>query len=403
MTIDFKSEALAMRDQLVAWRRDFHRHPELAYQEVRTSGIVAKHLADLGIEVQTGIGKTGVIGVLDGAQPGPVVMIRFDMDALPIVEANQTEYASLTPGVMHACGHDAHTAIGMGIAQVLTKHRHRLKGTVKFVFQPAEEGGSGALAMIRDGALEGPRPDVSMGLHVWNELPVGRAGVGAGPIMAGAGKFAIRVQGKGGHGALPHQTVDSILVGSAIVSALQSIVARNVSPRDMAVVSVCSFHAGHAFNVIADSAELTGTFRWFRDEVGDLLTRRIHEVAHTIAQSMGATATAEIIPLTSATVNDARTAAWVREDAERVLGAAQVEPEQFTMGAEDMSEFLNRAPGCFFFVGSRNDARGIDAPHHHPRFDIDEDALPFGVAILAQSAARYLSDARRNGAPDERA
>lgn len=390
-TIDFTSEALAMKDQLIAWRRDFHRYPELAFQEVRTSGVVAEHLRDLGLEVQSGIGKTGVVGVLDGAAPGPVIMLRFDMDALPILEANTTDYVSQNPGVMHACGHDAHTAIGMGVARLLTQHRDRLRGTIKFVFQPAEEGGNGALAMIADGVLEGPRPEISMGLHVWNEAPVGRAEVGAGPIMAAAGIFKIVVQGKGGHGAQPDKTVDAVVAGSMLVNALQTIVARNVEPRQTAVVSVGSFHAGNAFNVIADSAELTGTFRSFDDQVQELLVRRIREVAESTAQAMGATARVEITPLAPTTVNDERTASFIREDAVSVLGAQNVQPEQFTMGAEDMSEFLKRVPGCFFFIGSRNEAKGFAAPHHNPRFDIDEDALPWGVAILARSAARYLA------------
>lgn len=390
-SIDFKSEALAMRDQLVAWRRDFHRHPELGFQEVRTSSIVAKHLGELGIEVQTGVGKTGVIGVLDGAKPSPVIMLRFDMDALPIHEANDTDYVSQNPGVMHACGHDAHTAIGMGIARLLTKHRNQLNGTVKFVFQPGEEGCGGALAMIGDGALEVPKPEISMGLHVWNDMPVGRAGVGAGPIMAAAGLFKIAVQGKGGHGAQPDKTIDAVLVGSAIVNALQSIVARNVEPRQAAVVSVCTFHAGGAFNVIADTAELTGTFRSFDDATHELIMRRIREVAEGTAIAMGATASVDVRRIAPATVNDVRAAEFVRADAVDVLGAEQVEPEQFTMGAEDMSEFLKRVPGCFFFLGSANAARGLNAPHHNPHFDIDEDVLPLGVAILAQSAARYLS------------
>ena len=390
-SIDFKSEALAMKDQLVAWRRDFHRNPELGFQEVRTAGIVARHLANLGIEVQTGVGKTGVIGVLDGARPGPVVMLRFDMDALPIHEANDADYVSQNPGVMHACGHDAHTAIGMGIARLLTRHRDRLKGTVKLMFQPGEEGCGGALAMIGDGALEGLRPDIAIGLHVWNDMAVGRAGVGSGPIMAAAGIFKMTVQGQGGHGAQPDKTVDAVLAGSAIVNALQSIVARNVEPRRTAVVTVGTFHAGGAFNIIADTAELSGTFRSFDDAIHELIMRRIREVAEGTAQAMGATAAIDIRPVAPATVNDARVAEFVRADAVGVLGGEQVEAEQFSMGSEDMSEFLKRVPGCFFFLGSRNDARGLNAPHHNPRFDIDEDVLPLGVAILAQSAARYLS------------
>ena len=389
--IDFKSEALALKDQLVAWRRDLHRHPELGFQEVRTSGLVAQHLRDLGLEVQTGVGKTGVIGVLEGERPGPVVMLRFDMDALPIREENQTDYVSQNPGVMHACGHDAHTAIGMGIAQLASKHRARLNGTLKFVFQPAEEGCGGALSMIHDGALESPRPQVALGLHVWNEAPLGRAEIGAGAVMAAAGVFEILVKGKGGHGAQPHLTVDALLAGSAIVNALQTIVARNVSPRETAVVTVGAFHAGGAFNVIADTAALTGTFRSFDSATHELLGRRIREVAEATARALGATAEVDVRPVSPATVNDAAVAATVREIAAQVLGRDQVSPDQFTMGSEDMSEFLERVPGCFFFLGSRNEAKGLSAPHHNPRFDIDEDVLPLGVAILVQAAVHYLS------------
>lgn len=389
--VDFKSEALAMKDQLVDWRRDFHRHPELGFDEVRTSGVVAKYLGDLGLEVQTGVGKTGVVCVLDGSRPGPVVMLRFDMDALPIDELNETDYVSQNPGVMHACGHDAHVAIGMGIARLLTKHRDRLHGTLKFVFQPAEEGSGGALSMIDDGALEDPRPQVSLGLHVWNEVSIGRAQVGSGAVMAAAGLFTIKVQGRGGHGALPDRAIDAVLVGSAIVDALQTIVARNVPPRQTAVVTVGAFHAGNAFNVIADTAELTGTFRSFDDATHELIARRIREVAEGTARALGATAGVEVRPISPATVNDAGVAATVREIAAGVLGDDGVSADQFTMGSEDMSEFLKRVPGCYFFLGSRNEAKGFSAPHHNPRFDIDEDVMPLGVAILAQAAARCLS------------
>ena len=391
-SIDFKSEALALKDQLVAWRRDFHRHPELGFQEVRTSGVVTKHLIALGLEVQTGVGKTGVVGVLDGAQPGPVVMLRFDMDALPIQEENETDYVSRNPGVMHACGHDAHTAIGMGVARLLARHRERLRGAVKFVFQPAEEGFGGALSMIHDGVLEEPRPAIALGLHVWNHAPSGHAEIGAGPVMAAAGLFKITVRGQGGHGALPHKAVDAVLAGAAIVNALQSIVARNVEPRQAAVVSVCTFHAGSAFNIIAETAELSGTFRSFDEEVHALLIKRIREVAEGTAAAMGAAAEVDIRTISPATYNDTGVAKVVREIAADLLGAEHVSADQFTMGSEDMSEFLKRVPGCFFFLGSRNEAKGATAPHHNPRFDIDEDVLPLGVAILARAAAQVVFD-----------
>jgi len=389
-----KSEALALRDQLIAWRRDFHRHPELGFQEFRTSGIVAKYLSSLGMEVQTGVGQTGVVGLLEGSQSGPVVMLRFDMDALPIQELNQTDYVSQTPGVMHACGHDAHTAIGMGVAQLMAQHREELRGTLKFVFQPGEEGCGGALAMIADRVLEDPQPDVTLGLHVWNDQPLGLLAAGNGGVMAAADIFTIKVQGKGGHGAQPHLCVDAVLIASQIVVALQSIVARNVNPRQTAVVTVGTIHAGTAFNIIADTAELTGTIRTFDVATRDLIVRRMTEVVENTARASGASATIEVKAISPATVNDERVAQLVRETAIKVLGAEHVTADQMTMTAEDMSEFLSRVPGCFFFIGSANTDKGLNAAHHNPRFDIDEDVLPMGVAVLAEAALRYLNGER---------
>ncbi len=386
---NLKSEADQLKDQLIAWRRDFHRHPELGFQEFRTSGVVATHLSSLGMEVQTGVGTTGVVGVLEGARSGPVVMLRFDMDALPIQEASQTDYVSQAPGVMHACGHDAHTAIGMGLAQLLAKHRGEIAGTIKFVFQPGEEGCGGALAMLADGVLENPKPDVAFGLHVWNDLPLGLVAAGHGGVMAAADIFTIQVQGKGGHGAQPQLCVDAVLIASQIVVALQSIVARNVNPRQTAVVTVGSIHAGTAFNIIADAAELKGTLRTFDAVVRDQIMRRLTDVVEQTARSLGGSAAIEIKAISPATVNDERVAQLVRETAIEVLGSEHVTADQFTMTAEDMSEFLGRVPGCFFFIGSANEAKGLNAPHHNPRFDIDENVLPLGVTVLAETALKW--------------
>ena len=383
------SEAYLLKDQLIAWRRDFHRHPELGFQEFRTSGIVARHLSSLGLEVQTGVGKTGVVGLLEGARSGPVVMLRFDMDALPIQEAGQTDYTSQTPGVMHACGHDAHTAIGLGIAQLLAKHRDEISGAIKFVFQPGEEGCGGALAMIADGVLENPKPDVALGLHVWNDLPVSLVAAGNGGVMAAADLFTVKVQGRGGHGAQPQLCVDAVLIASQIVVALQSIVARNVNPRQTAVVTVGAIHAGMAFNVIADTAELTGTIRTFDAATREQIVRRMTDVVESTALALGGSATLEVKVISPATVNDERVAQLVRETASDVLGAERVTADQFTMTAEDMSEFLNRLPGCFFFIGSANAGEGRNAAHHNPRFDIDETVLPLGVAVLAEAALKW--------------
>jgi amidohydrolase len=390
--MNFKAEADALKDQLIAWRRDFHRHPELGFQEFRTSGIVAKYLSSLGMEVQTGIGQTGVVGLLEGSRPGPVVMLRFDMDALPIRELNQTDYVSENAGVMHACGHDAHTAIGMGIAQLMARHREELTGTIKFVFQPGEEGCGGALAMIADRVLEDPKPAVALGLHVWNDQPLGLLAAGPGGVMAAADLFTIKVQGQGGHGAQPQLCVDAALIAAQIVVSLQSIVARNVNPRQTAVVTVGALHAGTTFNVIADTAEMTGTIRTFDAATREVIARRMIETVEHTARALGGRATIEIKAITSATVNDERVAQRVRETAIETLGAEHVTADQFTMTAEDMSEFLSRVPGCFFFLGSANAERGLNAPHHNPRFDIDEAVMPLGVTVLAEAAWRFLTN-----------
>jgi amidohydrolase len=389
-TIDWMAQAQALRDELVACRRDLHRHPELAFEEIRTAGIVAAELGKLGLEVQTGIGKTGVVGILEGAQDGPTILARFDMDALPVREANQTEYVSQTEGKMHACGHDGHTSIGLAVAKMLTAHRAQIAGRIKFVFQPAEETGKGAPAMIKDGVLDTPVPTVALGLHLWNAMPVGYIGVTGGPTMAGANDFYITIRGKGGHGAIPEETHDPIVAGAQIVNALQTIVSRNVSALDTAVVSVCTFHAGHATNVIPGEAKLTGTFRAYSQERTDLLMERLREITTGIASAMGCEADVELVRLTPPLINDEAVSARLRAAFGQVKAPLHLLDSARTMAAEDMAFFLEKLPGVFFFVGSANAARELDFPHHHPRFDFDEDALPVGAGLLATAIASYV-------------
>ncbi len=388
--IDWRAEAEALREDLVSWRRDFHRHPELALQEHRSAGIIAEMLRELGYEVQTGVAKTGVVALLKGDQPGPVVLARFDMDALPILEANKTDYVSQNPGVMHGCGHDGHMAIGLGIATLMARHRGALSGTLKLVFQPGEEGGDGAKMMVTEGVLENPRPDVALITHLWNEKPVGTVNVTPGAVMAAAEKWACTVRGKGGHGALPHQTVDPIVAASHLVTALQSIISRNVSPLETAVVTVGSFHGGNAFNVIPDRVDLTGTIRTYDAQVRERVLNRVREVVQNVAVGCGASADLEIEHLTPAVVNNPDVVKVVREAATAVIGEKSVESGERTMGSEDAAYFTREIPGCYFFVGSANSERGLDAPHHNPHFDFDEDALPIGVAVMARSIAHYL-------------
>ena len=390
----FLNDAYDLIDDLTATRRDFHMHPELGFQEVRTSGIVAERLTALGYDVVTGVGRTGVVGLLRGGQPGDrTVLLRFDMDALPIEEANEVPYRSQTPGVMHACGHDAHTAIGLGVANVLMRHRDEIPGTIKLMFQPAEEGLGGAMAMIHDGVLDriGPPVDRAFGLHVSSGHDTGTAAMCVGPMMAGADMLTITVHGRGGHGAMPQETVDAVVVAAQVIVALQTVVARNVAPDDTGVVTVGSITAGNAGNVIADSATMRGSIRSFTPAVKALLHQRIREVATGVAAALGATAEVTIVEGVDPTVNAETPTTLAAATTAAVLGADKIDMGYRTTGSEDFSAVLARVPGNFFMLGARDDARGLNAPHHNPHFDIDETCLPWGVAILCDTALRALN------------
>jgi amidohydrolase len=389
-TIDFTAQAEAMRDELIARRRDFHMHPELAFEEVRTSGIVAQELSALGLEVQAGVGKTGVVAILEGDQDGPTVLVRADMDALPILEENQNAYASRTPGIMHACGHDGHTTIALGVAKLLSQQRHQIAGRVKFVFQPAEEIVGGARAMIADGVLTDPRPDVTLGLHLWNSMPLGKLGVADGPVMAGSSVFTLKITGKGGHAASPHQGVDPVVCASQIVMAFQSIVSRNQDPLDSAVISVTWFHAGTAFNVIPQDVELRGTMRFFKLDVRDLVDRRMDEISTGIAQAMGCSADLKIEHNVLPVINNPEITGRVRNLFRQYVGDAGLNTDERTMGAEDVGLFMDDIPGTYFFLGAAVPNQETYYGHHHPKFDFDENALPLGVALLSAAIADHV-------------
>ena len=387
---DFLTEANDLFEYTQALRRDFHRHPELGFKEVRTAGIVARELNALGLEITTGVAETGVVALLEGKRPGPVALLRFDMDALPIGEQTGAEYASLNPGVMHACGHDGHTAIGLTVARLLNTHRNELAGTVKLVFQPAEEGLGGATRMIEAGVLQNPQPDFSLGLHLWNEKRLGWLGVTSGPTMAAAEIFRLRVVGKGGHGAVPNLAVDPVVTAAQIVIALQSIVARNVSPLQSAVVSVTTIHGGDAFNVIPSQVELTGTIRTFDPVVRQRILERFHQVVVSQAEAFNCQIEVDIQSITPAVINNPKVAARVQSVAGDLLPESELDTHYSTMGSEDMSFFMQEIPGCFFFIGSANPEKGLDSAHHHPRFDFDERALPRAAALMATAATRLL-------------
>ena len=379
----------ALQSKLVEWRRQLHQKPELGFREQLTAAFIIQKLEAWGIEHQTGIAQTGIVAMIRGTRPGAVLGIRADMDALPIQEENTVAYKSQHDGIMHACGHDGHVTIALGTAYYLSQHRD-FAGTVKIIFQPAEEGPGGAKPMIAAGVLKKPNVDAIIGLHLWNNLPLGTIGVRSGALMAAVELFNCTIIGKGGHGAMPHQTIDAIVVASQVVTALQTIVARNVDPIESAVVTVGKLHAGTAHNVIAATAQLSGTVRYFNPQFDGFFKQRLEQTVSGICQSHGADYTLEYYSLYPPVINDERIANLVRSVAETVIESPlDVVPQCQTMGGEDMSFFLQEVPGCYFFLGSANADKDLAYPHHHPRFNFDETALGMGVEVFVRCVEQY--------------
>jgi amidohydrolase len=378
LTIDVSAEVAA---EVVATRRDLHRHPELGFEEHRTSALVADRLRELGFEVHTGIGVTGVVGVLRGARPGKTIMLRADMDALPIDEENEVPYRSTAREHMHACGHDGHVAMLLGAARVVMSRRDEVAGTVCFLFQPAEEGKGGAKAMVDDGVLERFGIERAYGLHLASAHPAGQVGFHEGAFYASSDSIEITIEGKGGHGAAPHLSIDPIYIASQFVVAVQQIVSRQIDPIEPAVVTIGAIHGGTTHNVIPSRVQLLGTVRAFDAGVRAKMAERIERVLRGVCESSGATYRFEYLWRYPVTSNDVEQTRYARALAERVAGGAQVADVPKLMGAEDFSFFAERVPACFFTIGSNG---GPDSawPHHHARFDIDESALQTGVRMM---------------------
>ncbi|HEX5435555.1 MAG TPA: amidohydrolase [Gemmatimonadaceae bacterium] len=380
-----------VRDTVIQWRRELHRNPELSFHEERTAQFVHDTLLGFeGLDVSRPT-ATSVMARLHGARPGPVLAIRADMDALPIHERNTHDFVSRNPGVMHACGHDGHTSMLLGAAQLLSGMRDALRGEVRFLFQHAEElFPGGAQEMVKAGAMEGV--DTVIGAHLWSPLDFGKVAVGSGPVMAAPDIFHITVKGQGGHAAMPQQTVDSVAVAAQVVTNLQHIVSRNVDPIDSAVLSVTQFHAGSADNIIPATAELAGTVRTFdaalRARMPELLERVVKGVTAAHGASYELTYERGYHPV----VNDAQVTDFMRGVVEHTLGAEALVPQRPIMGAEDFSAYQQRTPGSFFFIGARDEARGIVQPHHHERFDIDERALDYGTRLFVAAALEYSGE-----------
>jgi amidohydrolase len=407
------AEAAALEQKVIGWRRDFHRHPELSNREVRTAGIVADHLRALGFAVQTGVAHTGVVGLLDSARPGPVIALRADMDALPVAEEVDLPFASKERttfngqevGVMHACGHDCHVAILMGVAELLAGMKTQLQGRIKFIFQPAEEGPppgeeGGAAMMIKQGVLENPKPDVIFGLHVFAGVEAGTIAYRPGPALASSDRIRIVVNGRQTHAALPWRGVDPIVISSQIVLGLQTIVSRQVDVTlEPAVVSIGAIKGGVRDNIIPDAVEMLGTVRTFNEEMRADIHDRIHKTVELIAQSAGATAQVHFDNAYPVTVNNIPLTERMVPTLERVAGKDNVFVGQKITGYEDFSYYQQKIPGFFYFIGIT--PRGVDrkqsAPNHSPRFFVDESALLLGVRSLANLTLDYMASPAQPG------
>ena len=375
------------KELVVNTRRDLHRIPEVGYTEEKTSAYVADYLTREGLEVQTGIAQFGVVGLLNTGKPGPTVMVRADIDALPLQEETGLEFASTHDGVMHACGHDAHTAMGLVAATVLNKIKDEFSGTVKFVFQPAEEGPGGAEPMIKEGVMENPKVDYAIGCHVWPEIPEGTIGVRSGPFLAAMDRWDLKIIGKGGHGAMPHQCVDALEAGTQVVNALQRISSRHMSPLEPVVVTVGSFHAGTAFNIIPGEAVMCGTTRTFNLDIWHSWEARMEKIIRGVCASMGVDYEFKFSKGYPPTINDDEMSDLVRRCAAEVVGADKVVEPVKTMGGEDMSFFLQNAKGCFFALGTGTEGC---VPVHNPKFTFNEDVLPLGVETHCRFALELL-------------
>ncbi|PYT07518.1 MAG: amidohydrolase, partial [Acidobacteria bacterium] len=388
--------AEAPRTKLVEQRRDFHMHPELSNREERTPRVVAERLRALGLdEVKTGVGKFGVVALLKGSKPGPVVAVRADMDALPIQETIDVPYKSLTPGVKHACGHDAHTTIELGVAEVLSKMRNQISGTIKFIFQPAEEGApqgeeGGASLMVKEGALENPRPSVIFGLHTMPSIEAGQIAYHSGPAMASSDRFTITIRGKKSHGAQPQLGVDAVVVAAECVTALQTIRSRRIDPLEPLVITVGTINGGDRYNVIAGEVKMEGTMRTLNEDVRMRSQEMMRQTLASVTSAYGATADLQFDSPNPVTYNDPRLVEETLPTIRRLVGDANlIVPKPF-MPAEDFSYYQKVVPGFFFFLGVGNKAKGITAGWHTAEFDIDEESLVVGVKVMSNVLLDYL-------------
>ncbi|HKL75250.1 MAG TPA: amidohydrolase [Halanaerobiales bacterium] len=378
-------------EEVIKIRRDLHKHPEVGFDLARTSKKVANILNELGFEVKTEIGKTGVVGIIEGNNDGPTIALRADMDALPMEEKTDLDFASVEKGKMHACGHDGHTAILLGVAMVLAEIKDKLRGNVKLIFQPAEEGPGGAEPMIEDGVMDAPKVDAILGLHIWLEMDAGKVGVKKGPLFASIDEVDIKIKGDSSHGASPHQGVDAITTAAEVINSLQSIVSRKIDPIDSAVVTIGKIEGGYVRNVIADEVNLEGTIRALNPEVRKQLEDEIRKKVKNICLASDADYEIDYRHMYPPLVNDKDITDLVKENAIKVMKSENViDVKEPTMGGEDFAYFLKEVPGTFFLLGGRNEEKGITAAHHNTHFTFDEDIMTDGIEIMIKSVLDFL-------------
>ena len=390
---DLKKEVQALEQELIALRRDFHMHPELGYEEFRTSQIVYDYLKELGLEVNK-VAKTGVVGLLRGSEPGKTVMLRADLDAIPQSEKTNLPFKSINEGVMHACGHDGHMSMLMIAAKILTKYKEELKGNIKFVFQPNEEE-AGALDMINEGVLENPTVDAAFGIHLWTPLKSGEIGLAEGPVMAALEEFELVIIGKAGHTGSPHTAIDPIIASTNIIQTIQSIQTREIDPLNPIAIMIGKINGGTGRNIIADQVEIGGTIRFlFKNEEAEkkVLLEKFERVIKGICLAMNVEYSLKFIPSNPSLQNSSKMVNYIRKAAIETFGVEDNFVEYRCMAGEDFAEFSQRVPSLFYFIGNGNEEKGTNFPHHHPKFDLDEETLKYGVEMHVRSALDYLRD-----------
>ena len=385
-----REEIKPMKDWLLEIRRTIHQHPELGFEEVETSRLVSEWLEIFGYQVKKGLAKTGVVGILEGKRPGKTIAIRADMDALPVDEANQVTYASKIKGKMHACGHDAHVAILLGVAKFFSSMKDQVEGNIKWIFQPAEEGGGGGKVMVEEGVLENPKVDAIFGAHVDPFLPVGKIGIYEREGLAAADRFTIRMIGKGGHAAAPHASKDPIIAAGHLITQIHSIVGRDINPLDSGVISIGKISGGTAFNIIPDEMELLGTVRSLTSKVREELKARIEQVTQGVARSFEMDYRFDFEYGYPVLLNDLKMSKLVADACSKGIGEDSVEVLKPSMGGEDFAYYLQKVPGAFFRLGIRNEAKGIIHSYHSNLFNIDEEVLPLGVEMFVRIIDQYL-------------